>query len=163
MTSMSLENAAPQVHSVLGSRAADPADLDEAVQDPFDAREVFDLVRSVSVCSVSKYREYRCRSNIVYYFSVHSRPKKNCKYSHNQIFFSILRNSMIRIYSLIVPSVALFYILYKYLYHKPTSRANTQAINADTPVNEDLSIASILHSSPSWLISMIIPTVARAA
>ena len=48
MSSMSLENAAPQVHSVLRSRAADPADLDEAVQDPFDAREVFDLVRSVS-------------------------------------------------------------------------------------------------------------------
>ena len=41
-----LENAAPRVHSVLTSRAADPADLDESVQDPFDAREVFDLVRS---------------------------------------------------------------------------------------------------------------------
>ena len=47
LMSSSLENAEPQVHSVLRSRAADPADLDEAVQDPFDAREVFDLVRSV--------------------------------------------------------------------------------------------------------------------
>ena len=44
--SSELENAAPRVHSVLTSRAADPADLDESVQDPFDSREVFDLVRS---------------------------------------------------------------------------------------------------------------------
>ena len=44
--SSQLENAAPTVHSVLTSRAADPADLDESIQDPFDSREVFDLVRS---------------------------------------------------------------------------------------------------------------------
>ena len=44
--SSQLDNAAPTVHSVLTSRAADPADLDESVADPIDAREVFDLVRS---------------------------------------------------------------------------------------------------------------------
>jgi len=46
--SSQLENAAPTVHSVLTSRAADPADLDESIQDPFDSREVFDLVRNIN-------------------------------------------------------------------------------------------------------------------
>ena len=45
-SSSQLDNAAPTVHSVLTSRAADPADLDEDVADPIDDREVFDLVRS---------------------------------------------------------------------------------------------------------------------
>ena len=37
MSSSQLENAAPRVHSVLTSRAADSADLDEDVQDPSKA------------------------------------------------------------------------------------------------------------------------------
>ena len=63
MSMSELENAAPRVHSVLTSRAADPDDLDESVQDPFDDREVFDLVRS-DICTLHTETLLACTRSI---------------------------------------------------------------------------------------------------
>ena len=50
MSSAALDNAAPTVYAALAPRAADPAgaDLDPDLRDPFDAREIFDLVRDIN-------------------------------------------------------------------------------------------------------------------
>ena len=44
-----LENAAPKVHSTLGRRQLTEAETsDEAAKDPFDSREIFDLIRDIN-------------------------------------------------------------------------------------------------------------------
>ena len=43
-----LENINPQIHSTAGQRQITPAELDNDVTDPIDAREVFDLVRDIA-------------------------------------------------------------------------------------------------------------------
>ncbi|KAG0710923.1 Mitotic spindle-associated MMXD complex subunit MIP18 [Chionoecetes opilio] len=42
-----LENLNPQVFSEVGQRRENPSDWNDEVRDPFDAREVFDLIRSI--------------------------------------------------------------------------------------------------------------------
>lgn len=41
------ENLNPQVFAEADQRKASPSDWDDAVRDPFDAREVFDLIRGI--------------------------------------------------------------------------------------------------------------------
>jgi hypothetical protein len=48
MQSDTLENAAPTVHAKVGTRPVLPSELDDAVTDPFDDREVFDLLRDIN-------------------------------------------------------------------------------------------------------------------
>ena len=48
MSSSSLENSAPQVYSTLGTRPVTDQDLDPEVCDPFDDREIFDLIRDIN-------------------------------------------------------------------------------------------------------------------
>ena len=43
-----LENENPTLHSVLGSRDASDADWDDSITDPFDVREIFDLIRDIN-------------------------------------------------------------------------------------------------------------------
>ena len=43
-----LENANPTLHTVLGSRDASDADWDDSITDPFDVREIFDLIRDIN-------------------------------------------------------------------------------------------------------------------
>ena len=43
-----LENVNPEIHSTAGQRPVTAAELDDAVADPIDAREVFDLVRGIA-------------------------------------------------------------------------------------------------------------------
>lgn len=43
-----LENASPTVVSPLAPREIDAADLDPDTRDPFDSREVFDLIRNIN-------------------------------------------------------------------------------------------------------------------
>jgi hypothetical protein len=43
-----LENAAPVVRASAAARAVLPSELDDNVVDPIDAREVFDLLRSIN-------------------------------------------------------------------------------------------------------------------
>ena len=43
-----LENAAPTVHAKAGARSVLPSELDDDVTDPFDAREIFDLLRDIN-------------------------------------------------------------------------------------------------------------------
>ena len=45
MPSEALDNANPVLHSVLAGRQATEADWDDTVTDPFDTREIFDLIR----------------------------------------------------------------------------------------------------------------------
>ncbi|XP_063933537.1 MIP18 family protein galla-2-like [Zophobas morio] len=45
---MALENASPLVYQVSEERKITPSELDESVRDPFDSREVFDLIRKIS-------------------------------------------------------------------------------------------------------------------
>lgn len=42
-----LENLNPQVFAEADQRKENPSDWDDAVRDPFDSREVFDLIRSI--------------------------------------------------------------------------------------------------------------------
>lgn len=42
-----LENVNPQIFAQANQRTVSPSDWDDDVYDPFDAREVFDLVRSI--------------------------------------------------------------------------------------------------------------------
>lgn len=48
MDKPTLENAAPTVKGKAQSREQTSADLDDEVVDPFDVREIFDLVRSIN-------------------------------------------------------------------------------------------------------------------
>lgn len=43
-----MENAAPQLHKQADARPPEPTDYDDDVEDPFDAREVFDLIRHIN-------------------------------------------------------------------------------------------------------------------
>lgn len=43
-----LENSAPEVFTPLPSRIVTKSDLDPACRDPFDAREIFDLIRDIN-------------------------------------------------------------------------------------------------------------------
>ena len=43
-----LENVNPQIHGTAGQRAVTPAELDDSLTDPIDAREVFDLIRDIA-------------------------------------------------------------------------------------------------------------------
>lgn len=44
---MVLDNSAPQIFSKSGERPPQPSDLDDSVEDPIDARELFDLVKNI--------------------------------------------------------------------------------------------------------------------
>ncbi|XP_003748254.1 MIP18 family protein galla-2 [Galendromus occidentalis] len=46
--SFQLENAAPQVFATVKDRPVTAAELDDAIEDPIDAREVFDLIRDIN-------------------------------------------------------------------------------------------------------------------
>jgi len=48
MASAGLENANPTLHTVLTTREARDTDWDDSVTDPFDVREVFDLIREIN-------------------------------------------------------------------------------------------------------------------
>lgn len=49
MTDMvELENAAPTIHDKAAARPVLPSELDDTVADPFDTREVFDLLRDIN-------------------------------------------------------------------------------------------------------------------
>jgi metal-sulfur cluster biosynthetic enzyme len=43
-----LDNANPTLHAVGGTREATEADWDDSVTDPFDVREIFDLIREIN-------------------------------------------------------------------------------------------------------------------
>ena len=43
-----LENANPPLHTVLGFREESAADWDDSITDPFDVREIFDLIRDIN-------------------------------------------------------------------------------------------------------------------
>jgi len=43
-----LENANPTLHTVLGFREESAADWDDSITDPFDVREIFDLIRDIN-------------------------------------------------------------------------------------------------------------------
>lgn len=44
---MVLDNATPQIFNRTGSRRLEPTDLDDDHEDPFDAREIFDLIKDI--------------------------------------------------------------------------------------------------------------------
>merc|ERR1719350_2287767 len=43
-----LENANPTLHTVLAFREESAADWDDSITDPFDVREIFDLIRGIN-------------------------------------------------------------------------------------------------------------------
>lgn len=43
-----LENINPRLYDVAGQRELTAADFDESVEDPFDVREIFDLIRNIN-------------------------------------------------------------------------------------------------------------------
>ncbi len=43
-----LENANPKLHAIIGKREVTEEELKEEVRDPFDAREIFDLIRNIN-------------------------------------------------------------------------------------------------------------------
>lgn len=47
-TKETLENANPQIYEKVGNRQDGEFDWDETVYDPFDAREIFDLIRNIN-------------------------------------------------------------------------------------------------------------------
>lgn len=44
---MVLDNEAPQIHQKAGSRELKASDWDDSVEDPVDAREIFDLIKGI--------------------------------------------------------------------------------------------------------------------